>query len=82
MMGTLHINGTAASPNIEGVFDMQRGYFDLAGVNLNFSHGVVGFNGSGVEHQLDPSLDFRAERNVQGTTASLVVSGYAQRPED
>ncbi|UYH52039.1 translocation/assembly module TamB domain-containing protein [Candidatus Kirkpatrickella diaphorinae] len=81
MMGTLHINGTAASPNIEGSFDMRRGYFNLAGVNLNFSHGVVGFNGSGVEHQLDPSLDFRADRNVQGTTASLVVSGYASAPK-
>ncbi|MEE8659807.1 hypothetical protein CGLAMM_00450 [Acetobacteraceae bacterium EV16G] len=81
MMGTLHINGTANSPNIEGSFHMRRGYFNLAGVNLNFSHGVVGFNGSGVEHQLDPSLDFRADRNVQGTTASLVVSGYASAPK-
>lgn len=81
MMGMLRINGTAASPNIEGSFDMRRGYFNLAGVNLNFSHGVVGFNGSGVEHQLDPSLDFRADRNVQGTTASLVVSGYASAPK-
>lgn len=81
MSGKLHVGGTASTPVVDGGFDLQRGNFNLAGVNLNFTHGRVGFNGSGVNHKLDPTLDFRADRNVQGTLASLLVTGYASAPK-
>ncbi|WP_243443998.1 translocation/assembly module TamB domain-containing protein [Asaia prunellae] len=81
MSGKLHIGGLSTAPDISGGFDLKRGFFNLAGVNLNFTKGRVAFDGSGVDHKLDPSLDFRADRNVQGTLASLVVGGYASAPK-
>ncbi|GBQ92040.1 translocation/assembly module TamB domain-containing protein [Asaia krungthepensis] len=81
MSGKLHVGGVSTAPDISGGFDLKRGFFNLAGVNLNFTKGRVAFDGSGVDHKLDPSLDFRADRNVQGTTASLVVGGYASAPK-
>ncbi|WP_336760012.1 translocation/assembly module TamB domain-containing protein [Asaia sp. VD9] len=81
MSGKLHVGGLSTAPDISGGFDLRRGFFNLAGVNLNFTKGRVAFDGSGVDHKLDPSLDFRADRNVQGTLASLVVGGYASAPK-
>ncbi|MCQ9154878.1 translocation/assembly module TamB domain-containing protein [Acidomonas methanolica] len=81
MSGKLHIGGTASEPAIDGGFDLRRGNFNLAGVNLNFTQGRVAFNGSGVSHKLDPTLNFRADRNVEGTLASLLVTGYASAPK-
>lgn len=81
MSGKLHIGGVSAAPDISGGFDLKRGFFNLAGVNLTFTKGRVAFDGSGVDHKLDPSLDFRADRNVQGTLASLLVGGYASAPK-
>ncbi|WP_029605459.1 translocation/assembly module TamB domain-containing protein [Kozakia baliensis] len=81
MMGKLHVGGLSSAPQVSGGFDLRRGNFNLAGINLNFTHGRVGFNGSGVTHKLDPTLDFRADRNVQGTLASLLVTGYASEPK-
>ncbi|WP_408742339.1 translocation/assembly module TamB domain-containing protein [Acetobacter musti] len=81
MAGNLHIGGTAATPSIEGGFDMRSGLFSFGGVTLNFTRGRVGFNGTGVKHKLDPTLDFEADRNVEGQTAMLKVTGYASNPK-
>ncbi|GBR07166.1 translocation/assembly module TamB domain-containing protein [Acetobacter oeni] len=81
MAGNLHIGGTAATPAIEGGFDMRRGLFSFGGVTLNFTRGQVGFNGTGISHKLDPSLDFEADRSVEGQTAMLKVTGYASSPK-
>lgn len=81
MQGKLHVGGTSSAPSVTGGFDMKRGNFNLAGINLNFTHGRVAFNGTGVNHKLDPTLDFRADRNAKGTLASLLVTGYASAPK-
>ncbi|MGC5747599.1 translocation/assembly module TamB domain-containing protein [Gluconobacter sp. NFX36] len=80
MQGKLHVGGTSSAPSVTGGFDLKRGNFNLAGINLNFTHGRVAFNGTGVNHKLDPTLDFRADRNAKGTLASLLVTGYASAP--
>ena len=80
MAGNLLIKGTASNPNITGGFDLKRGNFDLAGISLNFTRGRVAFNGSGVSHKLDPTLNFEADRSVQGRVAMLKVEGYASEP--
>ncbi|MCQ8239789.1 translocation/assembly module TamB domain-containing protein [Rhizosaccharibacter radicis] len=79
--GRLHVGGTSAAPQISGGFDMRRGTFNLAGVNLTFTHGRVGFNGTGVTHKIDPTLDFTAESQVNQTLARLNVGGYADAPK-
>ncbi|QDH12898.1 hypothetical protein E3E12_00270 [Formicincola oecophyllae] len=81
MAGKLHAGGTANAPVLQGGFALQQGTFNLAGVNLNFSKGEISFGGTGVAHRLDPTLDFRADRNVEGTLATLSVTGYASSPK-
>ena len=81
MAGRLSITGTTQAPVVTGGFDLKRGNFDLAGISLNFTKGRVGFNGSGVGHKLDPTLDFEADRSVEGQTAMLKVGGYASAPK-
>lgn len=81
MAGLLSVKGTAAQPVVEGGFNMKRGLFSLGGITLNFTKGRVGFDGTGVTHKLDPTLDFVAERSVSGQTAMLKVGGYASDPK-
>ncbi|MCX2560266.1 translocation/assembly module TamB domain-containing protein [Acetobacter farinalis] len=81
MAGRLRIKGTSSAPLVSGGFDLKRGNFDLAGISLNFTKGRVGFNGSSVDHKLDPTLDFEADRVVNGQTAMLKVGGYASAPK-
>ncbi len=81
MAGHLKVTGTTQAPVVTGGFDLKRGNFDLAGISLNFTKGRVGFNGSGVGHKLDPTLDFEADRAVEGQTAMLKVGGYASAPK-
>ncbi len=79
--GTLHVGGTSAAPVVGGAFDMRRGTFDLAGISLTFTKGRVGFNGTGVGHKIDPTLDFTAQSVVNSTVAMLNVGGYASAPK-
>lgn len=81
MQGDLDIGGTSTAPEIKGGFSLRRGNFNLAGINLTFSHGEVSFNGSVTGHKLDPTIEFRADRNADGILASLLVSGYASAPK-
>ena len=79
--GALHVGGTSAAPLVSGAFEMRRGTFDLAGISLTFTKGRVGFNGTGVGHKIDPTLDFVAESVVNSTVAMLNVGGYASAPK-
>ena len=79
--GQLHIGGTTAQPQISGGFEMRRGSFDLAGAVLTFTSGKVSFNGTGVRHTIDPTLDFIAESTSNNITAKLAITGYADAPQ-
>ncbi|MGI4975498.1 MAG: translocation/assembly module TamB domain-containing protein [Janthinobacterium lividum] len=79
--GRLHVGGTSASPQISGGFDLRRGSFSLAGTTLRFSRGRVGFDGTGVNNKIDPTLDFEADTTAGNTTAMLHVGGYADAPK-
>jgi translocation and assembly module TamB len=81
MGGKLHLGGTSAVPEITGGFDLRRGTVDLAGASLEFTTGKVSFNGSGVRNRIDPTLDFAAQKAVNGSTATLSVGGYADAPK-
>ncbi len=79
--GKLTIGGTTAGPDIAGGFALRRGDFSLAGTTLQFSKGEVSFNGSGVGHAIDPTLDFEADSTNGGITATLAITGYADAPK-
>ncbi len=79
--GKLHVGGTSAAPQVSGGFDLRRGSFSLAGTTLNFSRGRVGFDGTGVNNRIDPTLDFEADSTAGNVTAMLKVGGYADAPK-
>jgi translocation and assembly module TamB len=81
MGGSLTIAGTSAAPQISGGFDLRRGTFDLAGSTLTFVSGRVGFNGTGLNRKIDPTLDFEAQSQSTTFTAKLDVTGYADAPK-
>jgi translocation and assembly module TamB len=78
--GTLHIAGSSASPVVSGGFDLLNGIMDIAGATLTFSSGRVSFNGTGLQHKIDPTIDFIAKSALGSAQATLEVSGYADAP--
>lgn len=82
--GKLEITGTSAHPRVSGGFAMTRGTFSLAGRNLDFTRGRVSFDGEGLRHRIDPSIDFLARSSVMSTVATTVtlrVTGFADNPQ-
>ena len=75
--GRLNIGGTAANPLPSGGFTLIRGDFSLAGKTLQFTKGVVGFNGA----EFMPTLDLEATTYTTGSnTATLIIGGTAAKP--
>jgi translocation and assembly module TamB len=83
MGGELHVSGTTDTPFVSGGFDLQRGSFSLAGNKLSFTPASrVSFNGAGLKHKIDPTLDFTAQTTTaDGTTAILHITGLADAPQ-
>nr|WP_294849288.1 translocation/assembly module TamB [uncultured Sphingomonas sp.] len=74
----LKVGGTADAPRLTGRADLIRGDYDFAGRTFKLSHGVIRFRG---ESPPDPQLDIRAEAQVQGLDATVVVEGTGLHPE-
>ena len=74
----INVGGTAESPSFTGRADLVRGDYDFAGRNFRLDRGVIRFRG---ESPPDPLLDIRAEANVQGLNATVIVGGTGLRPE-
>ena len=79
--GDLHLTGTSDTPLFAGGFDLLRGSFSLAGSRLSFTQGHVGFNGFGLQHDIDPTLDFTAQSIALGVTTTLRITGVADAPK-
>ena len=75
---SLDVGGTADAPRFTGRADLVRGDYDFAGRNFRLDRGVIRFRG---ESPPDPLLDIRAEANVQGLNATVIVGGTGLRPE-
>jgi translocation and assembly module TamB len=80
--GKIHVQGTTDKIAITGGFEMVKGSIALGGTTLQFDHGSrMAFNGTGIGHKIDPTLDFSASNNTgTSTTATLKVTGYADAP--
>lgn len=74
----LDVGGTADSPRLTGRADLVRGDYDFAGRNFRLERGTIRFRG---ESPPDPLLDIRAEAQVQGLDASVIVGGTGLHPE-
>ncbi len=80
LSGELRIRGSASKPQVAGGFELRRGAVSLAGTNLSFNRGKVGFDGTGPGGKIDPTLDFVAESTTTSVTATLTIGGYASAP--
>lgn len=74
----LKIGGSADAPRFTGRADLVRGDYEFAGRNFRLQRGALRFRG---ESPPDPLLDIRAEAQVQGLDASVVVTGTGLKPE-
>ena len=74
----LAIGGSVDAPRLTGRADLIRGDYDFAGRNFRLERGVIRFRG---ESPPDPLLDIRAEAQVQGLDASVIVGGTGLKPE-
>ena len=74
----LTVGGFADAPRFTGRADLVRGSYDFAGRNFRLEHGIIRFRG---ETPPDPQLDIRAEAQVQGLDARVLVQGTGLRPE-
>ena len=75
---SLDVGGTADAPRLTGRADLVRGDYDFAGRNFRLERGTIRFRG---ESPPDPLLDIRAEAQVQGLDASVIVGGTGLHPE-
>ncbi len=72
------IGGSADAPRITGRAELIRGDYEFAGRNFRLERGIIRFRG---ETPPDPLLDIRAEAQVQGLDASILVGGTGLKPE-
>ena len=74
----LDVGGTADGPRFTGRADLVRGEYEFAGRNFRLDRGSIRFRG---ESPPDPQLDIRAEAQVQGLDATVIVGGTGLKPE-
>jgi autotransporter translocation and assembly factor TamB len=77
--GTVDLTKAAgAEPVIQGSLGVVRGYYEFQGRRFEVTRGSsVSFRGP---DPANPALDVTAERNVQGVTARVAVTGTLRRP--
>ena len=74
--GSVRLTGASAAPVATGGFDLVRGRLSVLGKRLDFTRGRIGFAGS-----LTPDLGFAASTTAGSSTATVTVTGPADRPE-
>jgi len=74
----LKIGGSADSPAFTGRADLVRGDYEFAGRTFRLERGIIRFRG---ESPPNPLLDIRAEAQVQGLDATVLVQGTGLKPE-
>jgi translocation and assembly module TamB len=74
----IQIAGEPTNPAITGVARLIQGDYEFAGRQFELSRGVIRFAG---ETPANPSLDIEADADTPGLSATIRVTGVAQKPE-
>ncbi|MGH7016328.1 MAG: translocation/assembly module TamB domain-containing protein, partial [Caulobacteraceae bacterium] len=74
----LTVSGTSSAPRIIGDATSIRGTFSFAGRRLTLEDSVIHFDGSSPPN---PTLDVVADVTVSSVTATVTVTGTAERPQ-
>ncbi len=70
--GRIHIGGTMTNPQPSGALNLRRGTLSIIGTTLNFTSGLIDFNGAGLAN---PALKFVAQSVNSTLVATMTVSG-------
>ncbi|MBV8455215.1 MAG: translocation/assembly module TamB domain-containing protein, partial [Acetobacteraceae bacterium] len=76
--GAIAISGTTKAMQPRGMLKLRRGTFNLVGNTLTFNSGDIDFNGGSLTN---PGIHLVAMSTVNGTVATLTVSGTARNPK-
>lgn len=74
----LKLRGDPTNPSIAGEADLIRGDYEFAGRQFELQRGIIRFDG---RTPANPSLDIAAQADTDGLTATIKVTGNAERPE-
>ena len=74
----LQIAGAPDNPAITGRATLIRGDYQFAGREFQLERGIIRFAG---EVPANPSLDISADANTTGLSATIRVTGLAQKPD-
>ncbi len=74
----LQIGGAPDNPAISGRADLIRGDYQFAGRQFQLSRGIIRFAG---EVPANPALDIVANADTTGLSATIRVTGLAQKPD-
>ena len=74
----IRIGGEPNNPAITGTARLIQGDYEFAGRQFELSRGVIRFAG---EVPANPALDIEADADTPGLSASIRVTGVAQKPE-
>ena len=75
---SLQLGGAPDNPAITGRADLIQGNYEFAGREFQLQRGKILFQG---EVPANPALDIVADANTTGLTATIQVSGPAQKPD-
>lgn len=74
----VHVRGTAAEPQVDGVLKMLRGRYEFFDALMTFTTGTIDFSAG---NMTNPDLDIKGSIKGKQVTANVAVSGTAQAPE-
>nr|MDQ2879351.1 translocation/assembly module TamB [Pseudomonadota bacterium] len=74
----LTLGGIPSNPAITGRATLIRGDYQFAGRKFDLARGIIRFDGS---VPANPSLDIVANADTTSVSATIHVSGFAQKPE-
>ena len=72
------VTGTAAAPRITGAISKRRGSLSFLGRDLDLARGEIRFFS---KPEPDPTLDILVQRENNGVTGGIAVTGTASAPE-
>jgi len=75
--GTLDVNGTAATPLVNGSLDSKRGRYEEFGKRFTIDHATLRFQG---EVPPSPYLDVLAETVTGDVTSQVALTGPVSKP--
>lgn len=73
----LRVTGTSAAPRIRGQIEAIRGTYSFAGKRFNLDRGLITYEGNELTN---PNITIAASTTAEGVTATINVTGTAQRP--